>query len=112
MTTWSRIENRNSSPSTIPIAVAGSRTTVAAPSDSRPINPRYSTDPTAARTVGPSSGNAGKPLPGRMTIPASRLPDTASTPATRTTDVTTKALAGNTVSRRGNAVSRVRPDAP
>jgi len=75
------------------------------------ISPRYSTEPIAARRVGPWYIDSGtkpaalvKPLCGRKIRPASSEPSTETAATTRTTPVKMMALADSMTSRRGIAV--------
>src|ERR1019366_5584031 len=102
--------NRYSTPSTRPMAAAESRTAAPSPRLSRAMSVRYKTAPAAARRavaevrdVYPCAGV--KPLPGRISRPASAAPATASAEAVSTGAVSTVALANSQVSRRGIAVS-------
>jgi hypothetical protein len=104
------IGNRNSKPSTSPMATAESRTAVATPKLSRAMSVRYKTAPAAARMSAPAVRDAYpcagvKPWPGRISHPASAEPATASAEAMSTGTVSTAALAKNHVSRRGTAIS-------
>ena len=88
---------------------------MARPRLNSPIRARYSTEPTAARSVGPAASDSTSepcapvnPLPGRMYRPAISDHAAAMAPVTSTTPVRTIALAARAVIRRGTAVSVIR----
>ena len=91
---------------------AASRTAVATPRLSRATSARYSTEPVAARSVGPRlrdrtgiSVGRREPVRGQDHPPRETLPSTATAPAVSTSAPSMAALAARTVGRRGIAVS-------